>query len=329
MPGFGDPFVRDLSGPLTPEQLSPLDTRCHTVQFGDPVEEPLGDQDFRKLAGFLKKYPKVTLRVYGWGSPPRDLDFLRFFPFVKRLAIEKYQLEDMSGIAFACPDLEELTLGQTRSKRHSLKFLERFPKLRKLYLEGHNKDIEIVSCLMKLQDLTLRSITLSDLRILKPLRALESLAIKLGGTRDLGLLPGIGKLRYLELWQVLGLDDLSRIPGIRTLQYLFLQALKRVSELPSFANLGTLPRVHLETMKGVKDLRPVVKAPALEELLVIDMPHLEPNAFRPFIGHRTLRRICLDLGSAGRSSTKNEVVKQLLGLPTFDRSAGFQFRKRK
>src|SRR6202043_3765879 len=97
------------------------------VQFGDPFEKPLSDADLKKLAAFLKKYPKVKLRIWGHGGQPRNLDFLRYFPFVRRLAIEKYSLEDISGIAYACPDLEELTLGQTKSKRHSLRFLERFP----------------------------------------------------------------------------------------------------------------------------------------------------------------------------------------------------------
>jgi hypothetical protein len=320
-----DPFIRDVSSPLTAEQLRPLDARCRVVQFGDPFQDPLRDADFKKLAGFLKKYPKVKLRIWGHGGQPRDLDCLRYFPFVRRLAIEKYSLEDINGIVYACPDLEELTLGQTKSKRHSLRFLERFPNLRGLYLEGHTKDIDVLGALVRLEELTLRSITLPDLTLLKPLTGLHSLEIKLGGTNNLALLPAIGRLRYLELWMIRGLCDLGAIPSVKTLQFLFLQALKGVTELPSFAPLGALRRVHLETMKGLHNLRPVAKAPTLEELLVLDMRHLKPASFRPFVGHPALRRVCLDLGSDRRS----EAVEQLLRLPTFDRTSGFRVRDTK
>lgn len=36
-----------------------------------------------------------------------------------------------------------------------------------------------------------------------------ALDIELGGTKGLGLLPRVGRLRYLELWMVKGLSDLS------------------------------------------------------------------------------------------------------------------------
>jgi hypothetical protein len=312
-----DPFRRDVRSPLTAEHLRPLDVRCRVVQFRDPLR----DDDYKKLAAFLKKYPKVGLRFYGQYAESCDLNFLRYFPFVRRLAVEVYTLEDISGIVFACPDLEALTLGQTKSKRHSLRFLERFVNLRALYLEGHTKDIEIIGTLAKLDDLTLRSITLPDLSALKPLRSLQSLRIKLGGTNDLTLLPQIGKLRYVEVWLVRGLCELSAVPRISTLQFLFLQALKNVTELPSLGPLRALRRVHLETMKGLRDLQPVAQAPALEELLTLDMRHLEPEAFRPFLGHPALRRVGVGLGS----DRKNQATQRLLGLPTLDRSAPFRF----
>jgi hypothetical protein len=58
------------------------------------------------------------------------------------------------------------------------------------------------------------------------------------------------------------------------------------------------------------DMRPVAKAPGLEELFAVDMQHLEPDAFQPFVGHPTLRRATIGLGS----DRKNKAVAQLLGL---------------
>ena len=53
------PFLRAIHSPVTKDQLRPLDPRCHRVQFSDP----LTDSDHKKLARFLRKYPKVALRI--------------------------------------------------------------------------------------------------------------------------------------------------------------------------------------------------------------------------------------------------------------------------
>jgi hypothetical protein len=304
------PYLRRVHSPVTSEQLRPLDPKCLTVQF----DEPLTESEHKKVAKFLRAYPRVQLRAYGHHSTKPNLDFLPYYSDLRHLAIELFELKDLSGLQHAPAELKSLTLGQTRSKSHSLSFLQRFPSLRSLYLEGHSKSIDVVGSLSKLEVLTLRSITLPDLSILLPLNKLHSLGIKLGGTTNLSLLPKIGKLRYLELWMVRGLSDLSCVADIRTLQYLFLQALKQVKKLPSLSRLRLLRRVHLETMKGLEDLQAVADAPALQELLAIDMGQLEPEAFQPFVKHRTLRR----------ATVGNGMVANMLGLPEVENDFKFQ-----
>jgi hypothetical protein len=137
------------------------------------------------------------------------------------------------------------------------------------------------------------------------------LDIKLGGTKDLSLLPEIGQLKYLELWMIRGLTDLQAISDVTSLQFLFLQALRRVEKLPSFKKLQKLRRLHLETMKGVDDISPIAQAPALQELVVADMPQLQPEQFRCLETHPTLKAVRIGLGS----KKKNETVNRILGLP--------------
>lgn len=148
----------------------------------------------------------MTLRAYGgYDGSIRSLDWLQHFPTLRRLQVDAlHELEDITGLQYLPENLVELTLGRTRM-RLSLSGLQRFAGLRRLFLEGHTKDIEVVSGLTELVDLTLRSITLPDLSLLLPLRALRALDLKLGGTRDLGLLPELPPLRYLQFWQVRGL----------------------------------------------------------------------------------------------------------------------------
>jgi internalin A len=314
------PFHREIESPVTPEQLRPLDARCRRVQFC----RPLSEADHKALAGFLRQYPHVWLRAYGPYVRDFDLDFLRHYPSLRHVTIEVFDLKNLEGLHHLSPELESFGLGQTKRKVHSLSALRRFPRLRRLYLDGHTKDIDVISSLSRLDDLTLRSITLPDLSMLRPLKQLRSLDVKLGGTKNLDLLPEIGQLRYLELWMIRGFTDLRPIASVRTLQFLFLQALKNVDAIPSLARLPVLRRVHLETMKGLTDLRSVAEAPALEDLVAIDMSQLSPEAFRPFVGHPTLRRASVGLGSL----RKNQAVTDLLSLPsaggdfTFDDSTG-------
>jgi hypothetical protein len=273
------------------------------VQF----TSPLTDDDFRRLADWLRAYPEITLRAY---LRHRDIEFLRFFPFLRRFDVDAaYGLESLDGLRLLPDDLEQLAIGGTR-RPLDLSRLERFAGLKSLFLEGQTKRIDVISSLLSLEHLGLRSITLPDLSLLVPLAYLRTLEIKLGGTSDLQLLPRIGRLRYLELWRIRGLSDVSSIGELSDLQFLFLQTLKHVESLPDLGKAVALRRVRLQTMKGIRDLRPLASAPALEELVLDDMPQLQPNDLRPLVGLPHLRAVSARIGIK-----KSEAAKALLRLP--------------
>ena len=186
---FPGPTLREVCSPLIDEDLAPLVPEHTTVQ----ISSRLTDDEFRRLADFMADYPEVRLRVYGgYDGSITDLDFLRFFPRLRRFSVDAiYELPSLDGIGLLSDELEDLLIGWTRSKRFSLRNLTNFRSLRTLYLEGQQKDFAAIGELEALEDLTLRSITLPDLSALVPLRRLTSLDIKLGGTRDVSLLPQI------------------------------------------------------------------------------------------------------------------------------------------
>jgi len=302
-----EPIVREVESPLTEEMLRPLDPQCEVVQFG----HPLSDTDFQTLSDWLREYPTVTLRAFGDGTGT-DLDFLRFFPTLRAFQADfSYRkLVSLDGLIHLPADLSYLGLGQTK-QRLPLAPLARFTALRRLYLEGQRKDIDVIGQLRTLTSLTLRSITLPDLSLLLPLTRLRALDLKLGGTRDLARLPEVGALQYLALWMIRGLHDLTPIADIPTLEYLFLQALKQVAALPSFGNCTHLTRVHLETMKSLTDLTPLLTAPALTQLTIADMPQLQPADVGVLAAHPTLQQLSAGLGSR----RKNDELARLLPLP--------------
>lgn len=182
--------------------------------------------------------------------------------------------------------------------------------MQRLLLEGQAHDIEVVGDLRQLRSVTLRSITLPDLTLLRPLTRLRALALRLGGTKDLSGLTELPSLDYLELWMVKGLSDLAPLSELPRLEYLFLQSLRQVVDLPVMTGLAGLQRLWLEKMKGVSDLSPIRRAPSLRQLAVVDMGHLQPDALSPLVGHPTLQALRCGLGSM----RKNKAVAELLDL---------------
>jgi hypothetical protein len=76
-------------------------------------------------------------------------------------------------------------------------------------------------------------------------------------------------------------------------------------------------------MKGIRDLRPLATAPALRELLLADMPQLQPENLEPLVGHKTLRAVTARLGGA----KKNADAPALLGLPDVEFDWHWQYEE--
>lgn len=313
-------WIRQVSSPLTEEMLRPLADHTAVIQFMAPLTE----DEYTRLARVMAGHPSVTLRIYEDREGRfHDLDFLRHFKGLRRFQFDLlWGLRDLSGLENLAPELELLSIGYLHGFRPALGFLHWFPRLRSLRLERHTREIEAVAELSELRELTLRSITLPDLALLKPLTRLLSLDLKLGGTRDLRHLPEIGRLRYFEAWMIRGLDDISSLAGVTTLQYLFLQTLKHVTALPEMNRLGALRRVHLETMSGIRDLGPLARAPALEQLALVEMPRLGPRDLQCLVGHPTLREVIAGFGSA----RKNRAAEELLPAARARWTESFEYR---
>jgi hypothetical protein len=76
---------RSLQRPLTPEQLGPLEPEVTLLQFS----QGLTDEEYEAVAGLLAGRPDVTLRAFGgYGRTLPDLEWLRFFPRLRRISID-------------------------------------------------------------------------------------------------------------------------------------------------------------------------------------------------------------------------------------------------
>jgi hypothetical protein len=255
-PDIKFPF-RQLDPPLEAKSFRPLEEWVDTVQFRDP----LSDDEHKKVAEFLLRYPDVSLRAYGRPDGIETLDFLKHYPAVRHLEIDLYLLKSTDGIEYVSEQLESFAFSQTKSKAHSLSFIKRFKNLKILSLEAHTKDIDVVSSLKHLNALHLRSITLPNLDLIKPLIKLRGLTLKIGGTKNLAALRDLPDLRYFEAWMVRGLADLSVLADMKSLTHLFLQSLPHIKKLPSLASLKSLRWVTIESLKNLTDLSSIAQAP--------------------------------------------------------------------
>jgi len=287
------------------DAVSELPAGVQLVQF----RQRLTDDRFRHLARLLDGRPEIALRAY-LGSDITDLEFLRFFAGLRSFQVDAIWdgLTSIDGLRHVSATLESLAIGRTR-RPLSLAVLGELDRLRSLWVEGQHHDLAVLADLHTVETLTLRSITLPDLGLLTGLDGLRSLALKLGGTNDLVLLPRVGRLEELEIWHVRSLADLTPVGFVTSLKRLFLQAQPQVRALPDLSRMTELSDVTLHTMKGITDLSPLASAPALAKLSLIAMPHLAPESLRPLVGHPTLRRGNWNIGSMRKTYQAHDILR--------------------
>jgi hypothetical protein len=204
--------------------------RLPTRQLRLVVEGPLTDSDAARLAEHTRAYSEVTIALgMRYTAEPFDIGFLRHFPFLHGFSVNTFDFSRFEDFNQIPAGLKSLSFKATPVRKGALRFLRQLTQLQTLFLEWPAKESELepLNAMRKIRDLTLRSISLTDLSLLKDMRELRSFDLKLGGTRDLRLLGTFPHLRYLEIWLVKGLDDLAVLVELRALQYLFLQSLKQ------------------------------------------------------------------------------------------------------
>lgn len=342
-----DPTRAQFDDEVTAADLRALagQARLEVLQADRPVRHPtyaLVDEEF------FAARPDVELRVYGHYSGDCDLGFASHLRNVRRFSADRlmhasgveclaeiaglcslsigiFDLEDFSVLDRVPDTLTELSLGATRSKKPSLAPLERLRALRVLSLEGQGNHIEVVEKLEDLEDLTLRSITTPDLSYLSRLPKLWSLDIKLGGIRSFAGIEGRRSIKYLELWQVLGVEQVDVVGELPGLQNLFLQSLARVTSLPSFERSTALRRVEIQNLKSLVDFSGLQKAPALEEFLLLGGKSQTVRQLAPVLQNPALRRVSAFFGNGARNA-EFEQLRAKHGKAEYRLHSPFEYR---
>lgn len=322
----------EISNGVTKSDLEKLAINKKTkyLQFVNPLS--INEIELLENIIFSKR-PDISLRVYGHYGQKCDLTFVERIPSLRKFSadclmnaegiesvvklknLEKlgvgiYNLENFDFLERVNPNIKELSLLQTKSKKTSIDLISRFTELEYLYLEGQQKGIDSIRHLKKLQQLVLRSISTINLDFLKGLEELWSVDIKLGGIKNFDSLTTLPKLKYLELWQIRDLRDLSFISNLPALQNLFIQSLKHVDKLPDFSNCKSLRRLYLENLKGLKDLTSIANANSIEEFIYVSAENQEPENLFPVLENINIKSVSCGFGNAKKNNYFKQLIKE-------------------
>ena len=180
-----------------------------------------------------------------------NLEYLCKLPNLKGLHLDLFDRRDYTFTNNLSSDLEELIIfADTMSGaiQFDCKWLLQYKELCSLYLgKKAKKNLEIISRISKLKNLSLRGIKVADFSFLKELH-LESFALLWCGNTDLSGLGELESLRELELWRIMKLENLDFISRLVNLETLKLQDLKHITMLPDLSRLKKLTNIQIDNV---------------------------------------------------------------------------------
>lgn len=291
----------------------------------------------RKLLKLLNdrvfaRRPDVLFRIYGFHLKAADLSVLKGMSDVERLAVDccsrvselsdlgglsklreleldVFELDSFEALHEVRSDLVSLRLGKTRSKKPDLSVLKRFAALERLALNGQKKNIEALQELQSLRTVYIQGIPLGNLDFLASLPRLEKLDLGFGGAENLEWLNGLDTLKELKLLRVKGLNDLSVLSELKELRLLKIVDQPLIETLPSLDDLHGLRRIVCDNV-GLKKWDWVLTAPALDELVFLEMQTLTPEDFRQMIAKRRPKRLTVSMKKASANKEVQAVLEQ-------------------
>jgi hypothetical protein len=274
------------------------------------VGKTILETEIPDLIEYSRKFEKVRITVRRSQDDNYDFGFLEHFPFLDGFSLAAFDFKDFEQLNLIPPGVSELSIDATNSTRLSLSFLSKFTNLKWLYLEKQKRDIEVISDLRGLEDLSLRSITMPDLSFIGNTQNLKSLRLALGGTKNLDLLPDFKILEKLDLWAINKISNIDRIAYCTSLNKIELDQLSNVEQVKSFKNLVNLESLSLCRMKRLQSLQWLADAPNLKKFSITETTHLEPEAFLPLTESKSLQAASIYIGRK-----HSLTVRGMLGLP--------------
>lgn len=198
----------------------------------------------------------------------KNLEFLTQLMFLKRLALGIFELKETDILASQnLQNLQELFLGETRTKAFNLKHITNLSNLVSLRLSGHTKNIDSVGQLSNLKFLSLNSISKVPLGFVNNLRNLTTLNIILGGRSNINEIQE-NNISNLEIVLVRGFNNFDSISNFKNLKTLKIEDQIQLNELHFDSQLPKLEDFKLVNCKSLTTLTGIDNLTALNKLII-------------------------------------------------------------
>ncbi len=232
----------------------------HAIQFFT-FEDP-SKKTWHVLNSFFEKHPEIDLSIQ-WRKETK-WDFLRYLPAVKSLSLSSYFTKCFSTIT-QYVDLKRLCIGETKSIATDISFIQEFPKLEILSVDGMKKGLNAVAQLENLRAIRLRGVKLKNLDFLSTLNRLRLLSLRFGSYQDLTSLGQLCDLEYLEISRTRKFPDYDFLKGMKNLQFLDFEGLSQLEKLPDFSGQSKLQKIRLDNLSKLCDVRSMSHLANLKE----------------------------------------------------------------
>jgi hypothetical protein len=285
--------------------LAAVDQAC--ARFGEALEVRFfAHRETGFDAGVLRHLPNVANLSLDTLTTISHPEIVGDLPRLKRLRFGVYQLDDPEVVQrLGVARLTRLTLAENRKRNFDLAPLAEARDLTQLFVQGHDRNIEAISGLSKLEDLSLSGFpSRHDLKFANNVKTLRRIFLILGSRTSIDEFshPGLQSLKVIWVKTLQGLGRLSRFPALSDLvveDQLHIGSLD-VSGIPlerlRLSNCKTLSRLDgLETLDRLRSLS--IDRTALD---------LEALATRPWPS--SLDTVMLFGSSAGRNRAIRETL---------------------
>jgi len=296
--------VVQYSHPAYPDAvLGAVDRACR--RFGEALEVRFFAHRGQPFEGrILGKIPNVANLSLDTLTSIADVQVVGELRQLRRLRFGVYQLDSPDILrALGVERLTRLSLAENRKRNFDLAPLADAKALTHLFVQGHSKNIEAVTSLTRLEDLSLSGFPARrDLAFANRIAALRRLFLILGSRESLEELdhPGLEDLRVVWVKTLAALGPLGRFPRLRRF------ALEDQLHLSSIDVAGApLERLRISNCKSLSRIDGLETLDRLRAIMV-DRTAIDLDALADRPWPSSLRAIVLWGGSRARNRAIRE-----------------------
>jgi protein phosphatase 1 regulatory subunit 7 len=215
----------------------------------------------------LDEIPNVKALSIDCVRSVKNIDNLKTLKYLNKIRLGIFELENLELLSFDnLKNVDELSIGDTKSKALNLDYLKDYTNLRKLQIVGHTKNISVLSSLTQLKTLQLNSVSKVPISFVNDLKILETLSILLGSRANINEIDE-NNIENLTIDWVRRFNDLSVIKKFKNLRTLHIENEIQLKDI-DFPALNLLEDVKILNCKSLNSIGGLERLDSLKGLRI-------------------------------------------------------------